>query len=213
MTLSEWRRGKLRDFGVSHLYYLSKLENLESILDRGILSQNVVRRNRLPSQSFAEETVQQKRHQKAIELTDRSKVPLHDLVPLYLITRTPTLSARRDIQDDLVFLEVSSEVICDGRKQIAFTDGNAASADTKFFRSLYKLSAIPWDVLKATYWTEFADGKRRRCVEFLIYPYVDRSYFTRLLVVGKRPRAECLEIVAKSGLRIPVEIERSAFFV
>lgn len=212
MSVADFRRQQLTDAGLKHLYYVSKLANLPSILKHGILPKNEIMRKHLSSESFAEETVQERRNRKNLELSDGSIVKIHDVVPLYFVTRTPTLSARREIQSDLAFIEISSEVVCDESNLYAFTDGNAASDDTIFFPSLFKLDEVPHKILHAPYWTNFPDGKRQRCAEFFIYPWVSVSYFRRLLVVGEKTADRCQQLVDEARVSVPVAIEPAAFF-
>lgn len=212
MSLSEWRKQKLSSHPLQSLYYFSKINNLSSILKNGILSKNTVTNSVYSSESFAEESVQEKRHRKIIELSNNSEIPLHDLVPLYMTPKTPTLSARRNIQSEIFFVEVSLSVIWDGSKEFAFTDGNAGAHETKFFHSLYKLAEIPWNVIAAPYWNEHEDGRRKRCSEFLIYPSIEPSYFKRLVVVNDIARNNCESIAKRAGLKIAIDTVPQFFF-
>src|SRR3989338_3468056 len=89
--LKPWITKKLKEFSIDNLYYFSCLENLESILMNGILSKNEILKIDPQHKSFAEDAVQDKRDLKIIKLTGRISVNLHDLVPLYLTPKTPTL--------------------------------------------------------------------------------------------------------------------------
>lgn len=143
MSLSDWRRAQICKHNLQRFFYFSRIENLESMLRHGILPKNTVVQIGYESVSFAEETVQERRHGKIIELSDYAEMPLHNLVPLYLTPRTPALSAHRHIQSELFFLDISLDAVSNDIIQFAFTDGNAGAIQTKFFRSLYKLSEIP----------------------------------------------------------------------
>ena len=140
-------------------------------------------------------------------------MPLHDLVPLYLTPRTPTLSIRRDIQSELFFLDISLDAVCDDLVPFAFTDGNAGSNNTKFFCNLGKLSEISWDVISARYWNDYDDGKRKRCSEFLIYPGIKPRYFERIVVLTAPLAQQCAATVKQSGVDLKVVVLRDYFFV
>ena len=135
-----------------------------------------------------------RRRNVGVVLTDHTKIPLHDLVPLYLAPRTPALSARRDRQEELFFIDVSLDVLFDPCNEFAFTDGNAASSQTQFFRSLHHLDKVPWDVIQAEYRSDHSDGRRRRCAEFLVYPSVTPRYFSRLVVVSPNAAKACVSL-------------------
>lgn len=193
MGLSGWRKRKLYDFGITEFYYLAPVQNLGWLAMYGILPKNEVAKRELPAQSFAEETVQHRRRQRKIEPSNGTRCTIHDLVPVYLVPKTPTLSVRREQQENLLFIKIiASDVVCDDNVEFAFSDGNAASQRTRIFRSLYKLKSIPWDVLKSDYWTDFEDGKRMRNAEFLIYPRIEPAFFNRIVVVSEAARNACL---------------------
>mgnify|MGYP000323085569 FL=1 len=140
MSLAEWRKKRLEAKNIQFLYNFSNIENLHSIIKNGILPKNFVNRSGIKTSSFAEESVQERRHNKTVELSDRSQVNLHDLVPLYFTPKTPTLFARKDIQSKIFFVEISVSLIYEEAQNFSFTDGNAGSDSTQFFRNLNDLS-------------------------------------------------------------------------
>ena len=76
------------------------------------------------------------------------------------------LYKRREIQSELAILCLSTDVLLfDGA---VFTDGNAASVDTRFFGDCRHLDQLDWACIRALYWTDFPDGKRKRCAEVLV---------------------------------------------
>ena len=188
----------LAEWPLRSLYYFSLRGNLLSLMKRGILSKKEVRKQGISAGSFAEESVQSRRRNVDVLLTSYDKIPLHDLVPLYLVPKTPALSARRERREELVFIDVSPDVLCDPGNEFAFTDGNAASTQTQFFRSLHRLDKIPWDVIQAEYWPDYPDGKRRRCAEFLVYPSVTPRYFSRLVVVSPNAAEVCASLLRRA---------------
>ena len=207
----------LAKWPLRNLYYFSLRENLVSLVEHGILSKNEIRKQRISAGSFAEESVQSRRRNVAVELTSRTKIPLHDLVPLYLAPKTPALSARRDRQEEVFFIDVSPDVLCDPGNEFAFTDGNAASSQTNFFRSLHHLDKIPWDVIQAEYWSDHLDGRRRRCAEFLVYPSVPPPYFSRLVVVSPTAARACASLLRRApnqsfSRQIDIAVEPGYFF-
>ncbi|MFQ5688304.1 MAG: DarT ssDNA thymidine ADP-ribosyltransferase family protein [Candidatus Scalindua sp.] len=173
---------QLKKFNITRLFYLTYIENINSIINNGILSKNETVNREIKSTSFAFETVQERRDSKTIELSNNLKIPLHDLVPLYMTPRTPTLSRLRDKQDKLAFIVIDAQVICDEKTAFAFTDGSAAAHHTKSYSSLFKLSEIPWNVVNADRWTELEDGRRKRNAEFLIYPRIEARYIIKFVV-------------------------------
>lgn len=210
--LKQWIQKKLLEFGIHNLYYFSHLKNFESILKNGILSKNEILRINIGHKSFAEESVQNRRDPKIINLTGEISANLHDLVPLYLTSKTPTLSARREMQNDIFFAVIQSRLLFDDDIEYAFTDGNAASMDTKFYYSLNKLSEIPWSVIKAPYWNDFADGKRKRNAEFLIYPKISVERIDKILINNEQSKKYIDEVINRLKMNIKTECQPAYFF-
>jgi hypothetical protein len=213
MSLGDRRKSKLSDHDISEFFYFSMIENLESFLKHGILPKNEIIKQGWNYASFAEESVQDRRHTREIELSNRAKVTIHDLVPVYLVLKNPTLSARRNCQNQIFFIVVNADILAQENIEFAFSDGNAASMETRFFSSLYKLYHIPWDVLKANYWNDFPDGRRKRNAEFLIFPKVAPEYFRRIVVSNSDLHKECSQLSQSLGLSINIKINSSYFFM
>ena len=201
--ITEFRKEQISKWPLRNLYYFANLDNLTSLLKHGILSQNDVIRSRIQSTSFAEVSVQHRRRSKQIVLDNDRPVNLHDLVPLYLTPKTPTLSARRELHERLFFVDVSLELLYNPAIALAFTDGNAASNGTSFYSSLTKLSMMPWDVIQADYWRDLPEGRRKRCAEFLVFPRVSPRFFTRLVVSSRRVQETCISMLLHSDLHYP----------
>ena len=212
MSLFDWRRSKLQEYNIHSFFYFSHKDNIETILKYGILPKNEVHKMGLDFTSFAEEGVQYKRDTKKIKLTDGNWYNIHDLVPLYLTPRTPTLYSRKNMQSNFFFCVVQSFLICSETTNFAFSDGNAASHATSFHYSLKKLNEIPWDVIRAKSWNEFPDGKRKRNSEFLIYPKVPVSRIWRFVVNNAKLKSKLESELNRFGLEKEVTINQRYFF-
>ena len=97
------------------------------------------------------------------------------MVPLYFKAQTPTLSERREQQENLFFCKVSILKLISTKIAFAFTDGNAASDNTRSYYDLKKLDKLKWGVINSEFWTDKKDGKRI-VAEFLIYPKIEIEY-------------------------------------
>jgi hypothetical protein len=114
------------------------------------------------------------------------------------------LYVRREIQHELCLIEISLSVLseCD----FLFTDGNAAARNTKFYNTTDNLDKLPFDVLNASYWNEFPDGKRKRSSEVLVYPLIEPKHIIKLHCCS----TSTLQYL--SQFRIPVKISEELFF-
>ena len=72
----------------------------------------------------------------------------------------------RSVTEELAILYFDKSVML--FPGVIFTNGNAASGSTKFFDDLENLDQLDWEILRAEYWSEFFDGRRKRCAEVLV---------------------------------------------
>ena len=156
-------------FGLKSIWHMSHIDNVVSILSQGIMS-NINAYNKLSPVDISNKDVQtlRTRHE---PLYGRC---IHDYAPTYLSIKNPMLFAKKDISSNLCIFEIDPSVI--EQTQSIFTDGNAASLNTKFFNKNQDINQLPWDVLNSDYWNDFDDGKRKKCAEVLIYPCIDKKY-------------------------------------
>jgi hypothetical protein len=210
--LQAWRRKRLNQHNIINFWYFAFIDNLHLILQYGILPKNEVDRRGLQYRSFAEETVQIRRHHHTIHLSNQKEYKIHDVVPVYLCPKTPTLSARREIYSELVFLRIQSFILLDDEVEFAFTDGNAASRQTRFFVDLNHLEQLPWDVIRCKYWNDFTDGLRKRNSEFLIHPCIPVERIWDLYVVNETARTKVQGVVDQCNSRLKVSIKQDMFF-
>lgn len=210
MTCKLWFESLLKDYDIEAFYYISLMTNLPSIVKYGILPQNMVLKKDVNYSSFADEEVQKRRDGRIVELSrsiwdERSqtwmpkypncpKVSGHDLVPLYFTSLTPTLYARKHLQEELVCIKVDPHIIFDTSVLFAFSDGNIAGQNTCYYNSLQDISLLPWDVIRAKYWTDFEDGKRKRNAEFLVYPFIAPKHFLGICANSQQSaeKAQCI---------------------
>jgi len=162
--------------GLECLFYLTHLENLPSILERGILSYNRVQKNKIQLNSIANPGVQLRRIRQVIVRPDFvSRGLLHDFVPLYMVSRNPMLWAVHD--NPLAYIRISLKVA--DIEGTVFSNGNAAAEATKFYADPSDVERLPWDVIFGQKWTggKIVDGRRKRCAEILIPDVVENRFF------------------------------------
>lgn len=158
---------------INFLYYIVHVDNMSSISQNGLLSRNRVRECDL-AEDIADENVIETRQKKTF--FDRS---LLDFVPLYFTPKNPMLFVRREIQDKIAILCLNKNLLL--QEGTVFTDGNAASMETKCFRNPMDLENLDWECIRAPYWPEFEDGGRKRCAEVLVPDQISFSHVQRII--------------------------------
>jgi hypothetical protein len=200
----------LKKFGVDRLYYFSRIENFESIAKNGIRCKNSLVEGTYSS--FADKDVQELRGNKAFISSKKRRRHVHDCVPLYMTTKTPAQYKVHEQENNFFFLVFDSELILDKRIEFAFTDGNAACADTKFYFELQNLSKLYYEVIKARYWNDYVDGKRKKCSEVLINGRVSFENVKEIIVNNTGLRDKIIKILKKNNIHKPVSINSECFF-
>lgn len=182
------------------LYHMTHIQNLSSILASGILSNAEIKRRRVSIADISDSSVQARRDE--IEpIYDRS---IHEYVPFYLNPKNPMLYRRKEMQNEIVIIAVSTSVLSSNCH--VFTDGNAAANATLFSDDESVINNSK-DVLCAQYWTDYDDGKRRRCAEVLVYPSVGVKYIERIACNNEATRARVASIT-----NIQSTIEKGLYF-
>lgn len=184
-----------------YFYHLTHRDNLEGILDHGILSNSEALRRELVIRDISDPQVQRWRDRNE-PIYNRS---IHDYAPLYINPKNPMLYVRRSLQADILVLKVSPQIL--EAHEHVFTDGNAASRDTQFSPTRDVVIQNSGEVLRAETWQNFEAGKRRRCAEILIYPLIEPCYIIGIICQNRQTADFVTQMIA-----IPVIVDRNHFF-
>ncbi|HIF9215039.1 TPA: DUF4433 domain-containing protein [Photobacterium damselae] len=190
-------------FGVLSLWHMSHVDNISSILLNGIAS-NDTAHTKFSPRDISNSEVQIYRGRNDPYYHRR----LHEYAPTYLSIKNPMLYVKKNMNFYLCILEVSTDVVNDN--QFLFSDGNAASKETRFFNKTSDLTHLPWDVLNADYWNDFDDGKRKKCAEVLVYPSIDKKYI-KAVHCSNFTAKRIVEKNAPSS-SVPIKVSPELFF-
>ena len=72
MPLDDWKKRQLQQYKIYCFYYISYIDNAESIFQHGILPKNKVLEMGLNFKSFADEDVQFRRSNKSYQFSDKT---------------------------------------------------------------------------------------------------------------------------------------------
>lgn len=176
---------------VKELHFITSIDNLHSILKRGILSHN--RAARIDHRSVASESVQDRRRFKRVPGAAR----LHSYANLYFHARNPMMSRLLyDGHEDLMVIKVSPRVL--DISDTVVTDGNAAADGTRFYPSPEGLDNLDRRMIFRKYWTDenswpVKEWKRARNAEVLVPNVVPSRYIEGCYVDTREKRIRCSE--------------------
>jgi len=151
---------------IQELHYITDMANVASMLERGILSNRLVRRVASGHVSVADAEVQARRASKRVWV-GRSSRPLHDYANLYVHARNAMLFfLLRRGQGDLTVLTIDPEVLdLDG---VVVADRNAASFASLFLPAAEGIAVLDETAVFAEWWTSSFEAKQLRMAEVLV---------------------------------------------
>lgn len=190
---------------VTELHYITPIENVPSILNRGILSN--ARAARIQHGSVAMEEVQDRRRTRVVP----GGRPLHAHANLYFSARNPMLYKRLSMHQHLCVLRVSAEVL--DLPGVVIADGNASSDYTAFYASPAGLARLDRADVYAEFWTDDDpirawERKRRCCAEVLVPDRVSADRIQGTYVSCDEAR----EALASLRPKLPIEVNPHLFF-
>lgn len=150
------------------LFYITHIDNMESILKHGILSHNLAHEKGIVRNDISNLTVNARRNRFEASLGGN----IHDYSPLYFNHKNPmlyTLCKNKD-KNTLVLLRINPHILL--IDDVAFSDGNAASSSTNFFKNIEDFNKLNWNLIKKGSWYNYElgieEGRRIMCSEVLV---------------------------------------------
>jgi len=196
----------LKRADVKELYYITPIANVPSIMKYGIVSNELSKK--LPHKSLAMEEIQSKRNTKKIPGARK----LHQYANLYFDAHNPMLSKRRNQNDQICILRVSTSVL--DLPDVIISDRNAASDWARFNSVIDGLAALDKDQIYAKYWTnanndyELWEKKSIKCSEVLVPGNVESKYILGAYVANQT----ALKAFQQLDISLTVSIRSDIFF-
>src|SRR3990172_8783248 len=117
---------------IEALYYICHIENLPSIIEKGILCYNKAKK--LRPETIYNPDVQERRKNKLIPF-GRTGKKLHDYANLYFNPRNAMMSAIRDRHTEICVLSIDANIL--NLAGVIVSDRNASSDYVRFYSSKY----------------------------------------------------------------------------
>jgi len=209
--------------GVTSVFHITHLDNLSSILTRGLLSKQSMDREGLPYRDISLVTAQQRRRQRTVRASKRGESldgfdrELHEMVPFYFNPRNAMLYLRQKEGLALGVIEVPVEAICDGNRLLAFSNGNMASSTSTSSCTFDELPRVPWTDVNARSWNDpdyerKADLRHRTCAEFLVTPSIPEDLITKIHVADVRAAQAARTELHKTEAEVEIVVSPNLFF-
>lgn len=194
---------------ITDFYRIDLVDHLPGIFREGVICRNQVK----ISSDISDPEIQVGRHNKHVPCSPEHT--LHDYVPVFFAPKPPMLSARREQQNDIVYLHLDPKILL--LEGTVFTDGNARSNGTRFFHELADLDELNWHILRALYWNsddpqEHYENKRARSAEILVPGKIPVEYIKMISVYDQSAFQQLSALLDKLNMQLPVKIDPSLYY-
>lgn len=193
---------------IRNLYYITHIDNLLSIFEKGILSHERIEEEHIRSARIYNTDIVNRRREK----NTPAQKSLWNYANLYFQARNPMMYrvVHEKGPKDLAVISVAKEVL--QTPGIFVTDGNAANAPTQFYSvsSGLKMLGQQWEIVKSEWWNNLDGSKRKIMAECLVPNNVDPQLINAIYVADEETRSR---VSGKMGSRlIPIIPEPRMFF-
>ncbi len=197
------------------LYYITHIDNLPSILDKGILCHRVIEEEKIVYARIYDPEIVGRR--KSIQAPDNKS--LWDFVNLYFQPRNAMLYRVAYFSganvEDVCIIGLRSDVL--SVSDVYITDGNAVSSSTQFYRAkeIQKHLKRIREITDREWWANEDGSKRQQMAECLVPHSVPPEYFSEIYVPNHSAQLKVEEKIRESKFRrdIPVIPEPELFFL
>lgn len=198
------------DTFIKQLFYIAHIDNLQSILRRGILSHERVENENIKyTPIYDAQIISNRREIKAPD--GRS---LWSFANLYFNARNAMLYrvlCEKNL-NDIVVLGIRRDVL--NRPGIFVTTGNAASSYSKILppSQLKEVERIVKRILKMDYWMAEDGSRRQTMAECLVPDFVPPEYIQTIYCPNEEVIKKVKNIVDRSNFSVSISREPSIFF-
>jgi len=193
-------------FKYRRFYHFTHIDNIDSIVEHGLLSTNEKLRRGIEHIDLANWSIQQRRS--VMKMPCAPYDTIHDYVPFYFASTNPMLLSvlnKKNIDQQLVvFIVVSIEKILDDN--VIFTDASAnTKAPPRFFSDPRDLDKLKWDLIDLTTWGSRSDDERHsRMAEVLVHKTVPLDWIEAYIVFDRISKDKIKDVYTRRGLKAPV---------
>ncbi len=189
---------------IKALYNIMPIENIQSVLEKGILCKE--RADRLSHRSVAMKMIQDKR--------ENIKIPggfrLHQYANLFFNPRNTMMFSIKDKSDKLCVLEINKKVL--DLPNVVLADRNASSSYVSFYPSKY-LNLLDFDKIFIRDWRSdeewlYFEQRSKVCAEVLVPIKVPTEYIQGAFVDNEDNKI----LMQNYGFKKLIKIEQDIFF-
>ena len=190
----------MRNLDIKNLYYITHIDNLPSILERGILSHERIQKEGLQPAHIYNTDIVNRRTKK--NTPDRKS--LWSYANLYFQPRNPMMyrvvhetGAKR-----LAVISVRKKIL--QAHGVFITDGNAANDPTQFYfpSDGLKMLGQQWKIIQNEWWNNLDGSKRKIMTECLVPNSISPEFINSIYVADEETRVRVSEKVGSRSISV-----------
>ena len=136
------------------------------------------------------------------------------LSPMLLNIKTGWRGVTQRPQRDIVYFCCRLADVQACGQPVIFTDGQAKTRTSRFFRNPTDLNQLDWPVIKLRYWPDAEDNdrQRRKQAECLVWEHVPPDCIGHIVVFDDPQRAFVAGLLQATGHRATLHVESAKFY-
>lgn len=189
-----------------YFFHMTDIDNLESILEHGLLCTNEKNRLGIKHTNIANNAIQERRAEMRVPCGQGGVV--HDYVPFYFTPRSPMLLGQLNAKncDQLCIIYICLKIEKMLWPNVIFTDASANTIQQpSFFDDVAAMPNLSWDLIDANRWKYEEDEKHKKMAEVLIHQYVPVDKIDAIIAYNDDAKSYVTQILKKynyEGIRV-----------
>lgn len=185
---------------IRNLYYITHINNLPSILEKGILSHEKIEKEHVQSTRIYNTDIVNRKKEKSTP----DQKSLWSYANLYFQARNPMMYrvVHEKGAKDLAVISVAKKIL--ETTNIFITDGNAANDPTQFYfpSDGLKILKQQWKIVQNEWWNTLDGSKRKIMAECLVPNSVSPQFINSVYVADEETRARLSGMVGHRSISV-----------
>lgn len=189
-------------------YHLTHGKNLAGIFGAG----EILSKNRIGNQAYVDVSNPDVQEWRSAKIEPNSGLPIHNFVPLYFGFKTPMVACLQHINEQIVFLRFSLDILDFGG--VVVCDGNARADRTQFrlFTSIDDLEILDRRAILSVKWARDDELRRKKQAEILVPNRLSIQLLLDIIVFSEAARRAVQRHAEKAGIRVRVRVNSGWYF-
>jgi len=137
---------------------------------------------------------------------------LHQYTPLYWGKKTPMVASLQEQNDNLIFLQFSTDLLED--HDCVISDGNARTSGTTFreFKEIADLEILDPKSISTVKYAHDVEIKRRKQAELLVHDFIGLEHLKCIICYNEDVKSKVTELISAHGVKCGVYINVGAYY-